>query len=242
MEKLYFLFLLIFVQINSQIKENPILLIDGKNPFVLSTNDNDDYYYVMTHKKYLKINKDTGMLESVMDSILNESEYYFYISDNLYKNYLFHSERYFEIIFNNSISFISLQEISFHSLKVNDQSKMIKVGGIVKNDDLIIYGFSNLRGDIFFASKSRENYASIYRDNLNDKLSCKFIEEESFICAMNFDSYFIYIVSNIILMKEIQKMILYQFMKIHNIFIKILLHTLACMIQIITILNYYVVI
>ena len=189
MEKLYFLFLLIFVQINSQIKENPILLIDGKNPFVLSTNDNDDYYYVMTHKKYLKINKDTGMLESVMDSILDESEYYFYISDNLYQNYLFHSERYFEIIFNNGISFISLQEISFHSLQVNDQSKMIKVGGIVKNDDLIIYGFSNLRGDIFFASMSRENYASIYRDNLNDKLSCKFIEEESFICAINFDSY-----------------------------------------------------
>ena len=90
MEKLYFLFLLIFVQINSQIKENPILLIDGKNPFVLSTND-DDYYYVMAHKKYLKINKDTGMLESVMDSILDESEYYFYISDNLYQNYLFHS-------------------------------------------------------------------------------------------------------------------------------------------------------
>ena len=87
MNKLYFLFVVSFIQINSQIIENPKFLDNSINPFVLSTNDNDDYYYVMTHKKYLKINKDTGMLESVMNSTLDESEYYFYISDNLYKNY-----------------------------------------------------------------------------------------------------------------------------------------------------------
>ena len=92
MEKLYFLFLLILVQNNSQIKENPIFLIEEKNPVVLSTID--DYYYVMAERNYIKIEKDSGSLEDTMGSLKDESENYFYFTDNLYRNYLFHSEKY----------------------------------------------------------------------------------------------------------------------------------------------------
>ena len=44
MKKFYFLFVILFIQYNSQIKQNPIFLVESIEPFVLSTNDN--YYYV----------------------------------------------------------------------------------------------------------------------------------------------------------------------------------------------------
>ncbi len=193
MEKLYFLFLLIFLQNNSQIKENPIILIEEKNPVVLSTND-DDYYYVMAERKYIKIHKDSGYLEGTMNSLINKSENYFYFTDNLYQNYLFLSEKYYVIIFDKWEPFIFLDEISVGSLQKNGPSNMIKVGGIVKNndDDFIIYGYSDKGDCIIFARKSREKYVSIQIeqiDNIIEKLSCKFIEGEIFICAINIGSY-----------------------------------------------------
>ena len=69
MEKLYFIFLFIFAQINSQIKENPIFLIEDKNPFVLST---IDYYYVMTEQTYLKIKIDSGNIEKTINNTFDQ--------------------------------------------------------------------------------------------------------------------------------------------------------------------------
>ena len=59
MKKFYFLFVILFIQNNSQIKQNPIFLVESIEPFVLSTNDN--YYYVITLGKNLKINKESGI-------------------------------------------------------------------------------------------------------------------------------------------------------------------------------------
>jgi hypothetical protein len=55
MEILYLLFISIFIKVYSQIKNNPIFLDDGGYPFVLTTEDNDNYYYVLTEIKDVKI-------------------------------------------------------------------------------------------------------------------------------------------------------------------------------------------
>ena len=60
-------YLLVFIQLlfqtltNQQIKQNPILLGNTLNPFVLSTTD--DYFYVITEGTSFKINKESGNLE-----------------------------------------------------------------------------------------------------------------------------------------------------------------------------------
>ena len=60
-------YLLVFIQLlfqtltNQQIKQNPILLGNTLNPFVLSTNDS--YFYVITEGTSFKINKESGNLE-----------------------------------------------------------------------------------------------------------------------------------------------------------------------------------
>ena len=94
MKKLSFLFILIFTYINSQSNENPKFLVESKNPFVLSTND--DYYYVLTENYFLKINKETGDIENndYIENFVGTSEYYFYIADNSYNNYLFFPYEY----------------------------------------------------------------------------------------------------------------------------------------------------
>ena len=78
MKEFYFLFTAFFIRIetNIQIKQNPILLSNTENPFVLSTTD--DYYYVITKGKNLKINKDSGDKEITNNSFSN----YLYIFDN----------------------------------------------------------------------------------------------------------------------------------------------------------------
>ena len=50
-KRLYFLFILLFISIYSQIKQNPIFLIESTNPLILSTNP---FGY------NLKINKESG--------------------------------------------------------------------------------------------------------------------------------------------------------------------------------------
>ena len=87
MKKLYFfLFIAFFIYTNSQIKENPIFLVESKNVFVLSTND--DYYYVITTNKSFKIKKGTGDIKEIENKISNIFAYN-YLVDNEYNNYLY---------------------------------------------------------------------------------------------------------------------------------------------------------
>ena len=85
MKKIFLLFIIFFIRTNSQIKENPIFLVNTTNPFVLSTND--DYYYVITKGKSLKINKESGNIENITINDFTHSNY-IYIIDNLYNNYI----------------------------------------------------------------------------------------------------------------------------------------------------------
>ena len=96
MKILFFLFIVLFIRTNSQIKENPIFLVNSSNPSVLSTNDDD--YYVITAGKSLKVNKMLGNIENM--TINNFTDYkYIYIVDNLENNYIYYSNKYYYIIF-----------------------------------------------------------------------------------------------------------------------------------------------
>ena len=87
MKELYsFLFFVFFIRINSQIKENPIFLVEAENIFVLSTND--DYYYVLTTNKDFKIKKESGDIETISNNTFNISDYK-YLEDKAYNNYLY---------------------------------------------------------------------------------------------------------------------------------------------------------
>ena len=87
MKKLYFfLFIVFFIRTNSQIKKNPIFLVEAENIFVLSTND--DYYYVLTTNKDFKIKKESGDIETISNNTFNISDYK-YLEDKAYNNYLY---------------------------------------------------------------------------------------------------------------------------------------------------------
>ena len=101
MGKLYFLFITLFVQSFCQIKQNPIFLVESVEPFVLSTNDN--YYYVITLGKNLKIIKESGIIEDNSDNGAVRADYSF-ISDNSHNNWIYFSNSYFKIIY---VPFIS---------------------------------------------------------------------------------------------------------------------------------------
>ena len=86
MKELYILFIALLIQTNSEIIQNPIFLAESKKPFILSTNDN--YYYIITIEKNLKIKKESGILENNTDNSAVE-DHYIFIADNSYNNYVY---------------------------------------------------------------------------------------------------------------------------------------------------------
>jgi len=186
MEKIYFMFLFLLFGINSQIKENPIYLIDNINPFVLSTNDNGNYYYVITKGKSLKINKESGTIEHSEENFLDHANNYFFITDKSYNNYIFNLESYFQIIYN---PFIEYKTVDVSALPKNGENIHIKrVGSIALNNDFVIYGYSKDNNKyLFFSTKSQTYISSIEIKNINDNLSCKLIENKNFICVTIID-------------------------------------------------------
>ena len=186
MKKFCFLLVILFDKtIIIQIKKNPITLTNNENPFVLSTPD-DDYYYVITKGKDLKINKESGDIDTIKVNSLTDSDY-FYIFENSNNHYVYNSSKYYEIIYN---PFISYREISVNAkpqTRESDESRpliMTNVGSIAQDEEFIIYGYCNKY--LLFSGKSREYRASEKineYNNLDQKLSCKFIIDEFFICA-----------------------------------------------------------
>ena len=183
MKVFYFLFIAFFIRIetNIQIKQNPILLSNTENPFVLSTTD--DYYYVITKGKSLKINKESGDKETFNNSFIN----YLYIFDNSNKNYIYSydEKKYYYINYNQSISF---EEITVNSYPKNGSGSMIIAGSIAKGNEFIIYGYRDKY--LMFSSKSQyyRSYIKIDSNKIIKDLSCKLIYEEYFICGLIINS------------------------------------------------------
>ena len=180
MKKLFFLFIVLFIRTNSQIKENPIFLVNASNPFILSTND--DYYYVITAGRSLKINKEFGNIENITINNFTDANY-IYIVDNSYNNYIYYSNKYYHIIFD---PFILYEEITVHSEQKNsEQNPMIIVGSIPKDNDFIVYGITKI-DYLSFSSKSQYYCASTLfeKEDIDERLSCKLIENNDYICGI----------------------------------------------------------
>ena len=178
MKNFYYLFIVLFIRThtNIQIKENPIFLVKSKEPFVLSTTDN--YYYVITKAMSLKIDKESGNIENKTINSFSAFNY-IYIFDNSNNNYMKYSDDYFEIKYN---PFISFENIKF-APKLIDSDKSVKIIGCIPRDnEFIIYGYIN--NYLLFSSQSRGNFVNQMIYNINDKLSCKFIDDDIYICAM----------------------------------------------------------
>ena len=196
MKKLYFfIFIFLFTRINLKIKENPIFLVEAENPFVLSTND--DYYYVMTKGKSLKIEKESGVIINITDNQFSSSEIFFniieYSNNNYINNYIYiknssnQLNEYYHIIYN---PFISYEKITVNSEPKESESstRLSIVGSIQTNNEFIIYGYSTFNTYLMFSSKSQYYISRISKNNINNNLSCKFLEGENYICAMIINS------------------------------------------------------
>ena len=118
MKKLFFLFFILFIRINSTIKENPIFLTDWIEPFLVITNDNN-YFYVITQEKSLKINKESGNIESTSNNTFNLLAY-IYIVDESNNKYLYSLDSKIYYLINNNrsmliiINLYHIHKIYFH--------------------------------------------------------------------------------------------------------------------------------
>ena len=128
-----FLYAIIFIRINSQIKQNPIYLDSKSNPFVLSTTDN--YYYVHTKGKSFKINKESGNIVDTKSNDFTSNKNHLYLIDNSNNNYIYsyNMDIYYLINYNPFIS--------YNTISINPNGISLKnIGGIAQDNEFIIYG------------------------------------------------------------------------------------------------------
>ena len=177
MGKLYFLFITLFIQSFSQIKQNPIFLVESIYPFVLSTNDN--YYYVITMGKNLKIIKESGIIEDNSDNGAIRENYIF-ISDNSNNNWIYLSNSYYKIIYE---PFLSYDEFIIDQ---NSEYRDMTFSGCISKyniDEIIIYGY--YQNDHLVFSTGLGPYAFLKIDNIkNYKIICIFIQNEDYTCGI----------------------------------------------------------
>ena len=83
---LFSLLIFLIIQVNSQIKNNPIYLTNKRNLFVL--NSTDDYYYVITSGESFKIKKKSGNIIYRSDNNFNISNFIL-VKELLGNNYIF---------------------------------------------------------------------------------------------------------------------------------------------------------
>ena len=152
MKKFYFLFIIFFIQINSEFKINPIFLDEGKYPIVLSTTD-ENYYYLISDNASFKIEKITGKIVKRIKEFVYTSSNSIFITDNFNYNSLVNdTDKCYNIIYE---PFISSEVSSFPSLTFQSELKVKKIGGIAQKNDSIIYGY--YQGKLFFSSKSQQS-------------------------------------------------------------------------------------
>ena len=171
---IYFLLIFIFNQvIYSSIINNPIKINDKKFPFVPPYSDND-YYYIITTGQQLKINKQSGSIANIGGNDFSNELLYCFDKSNysyIYQNWDFYNVSY---PFNKAIP-IPLSK-NVNSSNVN------YIGCIPQDNDFIIYG-SDIHY-LFFNSLSQDDNYNCYFEKVVNEASCKFTENEEFICSI----------------------------------------------------------
>ena len=177
MENFYFLFITFFIRIYSKIKQNPIFLIEGNSPIVLSTVNDNNYYYVLTDIKSMQIEKESGKINEIKEGIHDLSNC-IYVSDNEEKNIILTNDNICLCI--KYSPFISFEDYDqTFSLDFNSNEVLKKIGGIWNQNNFVIYGF--IEQNFFFISNSQ--ISLLENIDSNCKLSCKFMDDEFYICA-----------------------------------------------------------
>ena len=142
MEIIYFLLIImLFIEINSELINNPQLIGTGKYPFLLST-PSDDYNYLIIDLNGFKLNKKKGSVEKIYVTERYHN-FFIYLNFSSHNNYLFDREIniYYKINYEPSISFEKLFNIT--ELPYVDCSYYSPRGSMEQNDNIIFYGLSS---------------------------------------------------------------------------------------------------
>ena len=162
MDTIFFIFIFLLIKINKATKNNPIFLTNSAYPILLSSTS-DNYNYVITSEKSLKISRENGKVVSDSDS-KNYNQNYIYMYDLSHNNYIYIPDKYYLIKYN---PFLSFQEIEVNSISPFSSEAMKNIGSIAQNNEFILYG---LNGEyLLFSNQNIDLRVHTKIDGLNEK-------------------------------------------------------------------------
>jgi len=175
---------------NEQLIENPKIILSGdKNPIVF--NGNEQYYHIINTEKIYIIEKFTGNIKVINDSIPYSSSY-FLCEDESNNHFLYSNKVYYKINL----------DINYQSIYLNNMftiSSDAKFVGCLKhiqykkgndldigNGEIIIYGKTGYDGIFFYYINKKNgnkiNY-SYYYNSIEENITCKLIYKVMYICG-----------------------------------------------------------
>ena len=183
MEILFFIFIFIF-EIKTDIINNPFNLGNGKYPFLLSSSYSRTNFLISSEKSY-RINKEKGSIEKIDDkNSINYSSNSILIKDRSNNNYIYDKEsnKYYKIEYRNEVDDFLYYNIISLATQMTIDKKMNIIGSIAQDNVFIIYGL--IENKLFFTTQFQNIFCTLDIEGINDKISCKHIVEEDFICAI----------------------------------------------------------
>ena len=186
---IFVIFNLLFVQINNiQSFFTPQYSGDNKYPFVLPFSNNRNIY-VMTSKMFLKISQKDGniKIDSSSTQSLDYSKEAIFLVDKSKTAYLFYSHKFYIIKDNQNNGIMKNISISEFSQNVDSENYF---GSIIFDNSFAIYGINSNNLNFLKKQEQNDNFDSYsYNFEHIEKASCKFIENEKFICALIINKY-----------------------------------------------------
>ena len=186
---IFVIFNLLFIQINNiQSFFTPQYLEDNKYPFVLPFSNNNNIN-VMTSKNFLKISQKDGSIKIYRFSIqeLDYSKEAIFFVDKSKTAYLFYSHKFYIIKDNHNNGLMKNISISEFGQNVDSENYF---GSIIFDNSFAIYGINSNNLNFLKKQEQNDNFDSYsYNFEHIEKASCKFIENEKFICALIINKY-----------------------------------------------------
>ena len=182
MGKKYLSFIILIIQINSLIINNPINLGIYSSPFLLSYSNNN-YNYIITSGKIIKMNGEDGTFQELggISNIITYSSNDKFIVDRNNNNYIYLlvNNKYYEITYETNFNFGELTPILETKYR-GYGNQMTIIGTIPLDEGFIIFGRDS--NHLIFSHKSEQYRSPVELNNLSDNISCKYINNSVYMC------------------------------------------------------------
>ena len=199
LKQIFFLLSFMLLIVKNQIIENPIIIYNNELKYPIIFKANDSSYNIISYGKIYSLDGITSQFN--FDLASNDFLYsppYFLCIDESNNYFLFANNEYFKIYLDSNLNIQYMNK----TLSINFDGNTEFFGYIKQNqfnqnhnynyyynfisiekNEIILYGKKGSKINFYYISTGEDYVVINDNDNIGEYISCKFVEDASYICA-----------------------------------------------------------